>query len=262
MKNLFCYHLVSPSPWPLVASFSALVVTTGAVLDFHSFVFGGVVLSLGLLMLCYTLVVWWRDILRESTFSGAHTKSVQSGLRVGMILFILSEIMFFLAFFWAYFHSSLAPTVELGSIWPPCGIALLDPWAVPLLNTLILLSSGASVTWAHHSVLWGQRKQAMLSLCLTLMLALMFTGLQAFEYFESDFTISSGVYGSTFFMATGFHGLHVIIGTLCLLVSVVRLLFFQLQRQHHFGLEASCWYWHFVDVVWLGLFISVYWWGS
>lgn len=256
------YHLVDPSPWPLIGSISALLLTTGGVMYMHSYIGGGYLLSFGLLMVIYTMFVWWRDVIREATFEGHHTSVVQVGLRYGVALFITSEVMFFFAFFWAFFHASLAPTVELGAIWPPKGIDVLNPWEVPLLNTAILLLSGASVTWAHHAIVAGNRSQAIYGLQMTIMLAVLFTALQGMEYVESTFKISDGVYGSTFFMATGFHGLHVIIGTIFLTVCLIRLIKYHFTRQHHFGFEAAAWYWHFVDVVWLFLFVSIYWWGS
>ena len=208
------------------------------------------------------MFVWWRDVIRESTFQGHHTTPVQLGLRYGMILFIASEVMFFLAFFWAFFHSSLAPTVELGAVWPPKGITVLDPWEIPFLNTIILLTSGAAVTWAHHAILAGYRKEGITGLGITILLAVIFTGFQAFEYIEAPFTISDGVYGSTFYLSTGFHGLHVIIGTIFLFICLLRLQKGHFTKLHHFGFEAAAWYWHMVDVIWLFLFVSIYYWGG
>lgn len=256
------YHLVDPSPWPLVASIGALATTLGGVMYMHSFSGGGTLLSLGLLLVLYTMFVWWRDVIREATYLGYHTKMVQLGLRYGMILFIASEVMFFVAFFWAFFHSSLAPTIEIGAVWPPKGIEAIGPWEIPFLNTLILLSSGAAVTWAHHAILAGSQKQAIYGLVATIVLAVIFTGLQAMEYIEAPFTISDGIYGSTFYLATGFHGFHVIIGTIFLIVCCVRQFMGHFTPKHHFGFEAAAWYWHFVDVVWLFLFVSIYWWGG
>lgn len=166
----------------------------------HAYVGGGLVLTLGLTMVLYSMFVWWRDVIREATFEGHHTSPVQLGLRYGMILFILSEVMFFVAFFWGFFHSSLAPTVEIGAVWPPKGIQVLNPWEIPFLNTVILLTSGAAVTWAHHAILAGKREGAIYGLALTVILAVIFTGFQAYEYYEAPFTISDGIYGSTFFM--------------------------------------------------------------
>jgi cytochrome c oxidase subunit 3 len=193
----------------------------------------------GLILFTCTFIVWCRDIIREATFQGLHTDIVKRGLKIGMLLFIISEIFFFVSFFWAFFHSSLAPAIELGALWPPVGIQILNPFSVPLLNTAVLLSSGATVTWAHHAIVNGQRKQAISGLMLTVILGVIFTALQAMEYFEAPFAISDSVYGSTFFMATGFHGFHVLIGTTFLLVCLIRLVFHQYTRHHHFGFEAA-----------------------
>jgi heme/copper-type cytochrome/quinol oxidase subunit 3 len=256
------YHLVDPSPWPLVTAFSVFGMLVGGVMYMHSIVNGLFVLFIGLVVTVFCCILWWRDVIREATYEGHHTSVVQKGLRYGMVFFIVSEVMFFVAFFWAFFHSSLVPTIEIGAIWPPAGVEPFNPWAVPFLNTLILLTSGATATWAHHAVLAGKREQALLGLESTLGLAIAFTGLQAFEYAEASFSIADGIYGSTFYLATGFHGFHVIVGTLMLTVCAFRLYYHQFTREHHFGLEASLWYWHFVDVVWLFLFTVVYWWGS
>lgn len=261
-KPIHGYHLVDPSPWPFVTAISALMTTIGAAMYMHSFIGGDLLLLSGVVMLITNMALWWRDVIRESTFQGHHTYMVQKGLRYGMILFIVSEIFFFIAFFWAFFHSSLAPSVELGAVWPPKGIEVLNPWEVPLLNTVILLSSGATVTWAHHAIISGDRSGAIIGLSLTVFLALIFTALQGLEYYEAPFTIADGIYGTTFFLATGFHGLHVIIGTIFLTVCLIRLIKYHFTRHHHFGFEAAAWYFHFVDVVWLFLFVSIYWWGS
>nr|YP_009002114.1 cytochrome c oxidase subunit 3 [Sporolithon durum]AGU16679.1 cytochrome c oxidase subunit 3 [Sporolithon durum] len=256
------FHLVDPSPWPFVASLSAFSCAIGGVLYMHSYKLGGTTLLFGLLTLFIIMFVWWRDVVRESTFEGHHTGIVQQGLRYGVILFIVSEILFFFAFFWAFFHTSLAPTIEVGSIWPPKGINVFNPLEIPLLNTLILLFSGCTVTWTHHAIVSNCRTESLLSLSLTIILAILFTGLQAFEYNMADFRLSDGIYGSTFYMATGFHGFHVFIGTIFLVVCLIRLTQYQLTQHHHFGFEAAAWYWHFVDVVWLFLFVSIYWWGG
>lgn len=256
------FHLVDPSPWPIVAAFSSFSLTTGGVMYMHSYSGGSLIMVAALLSLILTCILWWRDVIREGTFEGHHTSAVQNGLRSGMLLFIVSEVMFFFAFFWAYFTSALVPTIEIGAVWPPVGIEAFNPWEVPLLNTLILLTSGATVTWAHHSIVGGRRTQAIIGLFLTLVLAVFFTGLQGMEYSEASFSISDSVYGSTFYLATGFHGFHVIIGTIFLTVCFFRQIKNHFTREHHFGLEAAAWYWHFVDVVWLFLFVSVYWWGS
>jgi cytochrome c oxidase subunit 3 len=256
------FHLVDSSPWPFFASLGSLATTIGGVMYLQGYLGGNALVSLGFVMVLYSMFVWWRDIVREATFQGHHTKMVQVGLRYGMLLFIVSEIMFFFAFFWAFFHSSLAPSIEIGSMWPPKGIAVLNPWDIPFLNTIILLSSGASVTWAHHAIRSGQQMQGIYSLAVTIVLASIFTSLQVMEYLEAPFTISDGIYGSTFFLATGFHGFHVFVGTLFLGVCLIRLYMQHFTKSHHFGFEAAAWYWHFVDVVWLFLFVAIYWWGG
>jgi len=256
------FHLVDFSPWPIFGSLAAFTSTLGGVMYIHAYTGGGFIVSFGLIILIYTFFVWWRDVIREATFEGHHTLAVQNGLRYGIILFIVSEVIFFFAFFWAFFHSSLAPTVELGAVWPPHGIQVLNPWEVPFLNTVILLSSGAAVTWAHHGLLAGKPKTTSVALVVTIILAIIFTAFQVIEYLEAPFTISDGIYGTTFFLATGFHGFHVFVGTCFLTVCLLRHRAYHFSKNHHFGFEAAAWYWHFVDVVWLFLFVTIYWWGS
>lgn len=256
------YHLVDPSPWPIVAAFGSLFLVFGLVLFFHGYSGSLLMIYTGLCSVVFVMYTWWRDIVREATYEGQHTRMVQQGLRLGMLLFIVSEIMFFFGFFWAFFHSALAPTPEIGSVWPPLGISGIDAWGIPLLNTILLLSSGVTVTWAHHAIIAGNRKNAIVSLIITVFLALIFTSLQGFEYVDANFAISDSVYGSIFYLSTGFHGFHVIIGTIFLGVCTIRLINHHFTKQHHFGFEAAAWYWHFVDVVWLFLFVAIYWWGG
>jgi cytochrome c oxidase subunit 3 len=265
------FHIVTPSPWPLIASLGALMLTTGAVMWFHGYESGTTLLYTGLTIILGIMFVWWRDVIRESTHLGYHTSVVLRGLRMGVILFIVSEIMFFFAFFWAFFHASIAPNVDLGGIWPPIGINILNPLHIPLLNTFILLISGVFVTLSHHSLCvpttansssLDTYEVSVLSLIATLILAIEFTVWQLFEYTEATFYINDGVYGSTFYLTTGFHGFHVFVGTLFLIVSLFRLLSSQLLTNHHFGYEAAIWYWHFVDVVWLFLYVFVYCWSA
>nr|YP_007316811.1 cytochrome c oxidase subunit III [Pelodytes cf. punctatus II-2011]AEC33168.1 cytochrome c oxidase subunit III [Pelodytes cf. punctatus II-2011] len=258
--QMHSYHMVNPSPWPLTGAIAALLMTSGMAMWFHYQKTS--ILAIGLIIMLATMFQWWRDVIREATYQGHHTPLVQKGLRYGMILFISSEVFFFIGFFWAFYNASLAPTPEVGECWPPTGILPLNPFEVPLLNTAVLLASGVTVTWAHHSIMEGNRKEALQSLLLTVLLGIYFTILQALEYYEAPFTIADGVYGSTFFVATGFHGLHVIIGSMFLSVCLLRLFLFHFTTKHHFGFEAAAWYWHFVDVVWLFLYISIYWWGS
>lgn len=254
------FHLVEFRPWPIIGSVGAMFLTRGLAAWFHGY--GVILITIGLTLIVFTIIQWWRDVVRERRIQGFHTTTTARGLRIGIILFILSEVCFFFAFFWAFFHRRLAPTIELGNSWPPAGVNPLSPWGVPLLNTVVLLSSGATVTWAHHSLIVGWHTEASIRLVLTVILGCYFTFLQASEYLETSFSIRDRVYGTTFFVATGFHGLHVLIGTTFLLVCLLRHLFNQFTSTHHLGFEAAAWYWHFVDVVWLFLFISIYWWGG
>jgi len=207
------------------------------------------------------IFLWWKDLNNERVV-GYHTHKLEVRLRVAMLLFILSEVFFFLSFFWAFYDSSLAPTVELGMVWPPKSVTPLSVYSVPLLNTIILLSSGITVTWAHHRLMNNFFAKTVVRLLTTVILGVYFLAMQWLEYNEAMFSISDGVYGRTFFMATGFHGMHVIVGTTFLFYVFISLVYGKLLFNHHFSFEAAAWYWHFVDVVWLILFISVYWWGS
>ena len=273
------YHLVSPSTWPLVGSIAGLVLAFGIVTDMKG-LFGlpkGTwwLLAVGLLGVVYTMIGWWSDVIAEAR-KGDHTPVVSIGLRYGMILFIVSEVMFFVAWFWMFFEmalfhhgrtfSGLEEVRAAWSVWPPKGVETLDPWHFPLINTLTLLTSGTTVTWAHHAIQTGDKKGAKIALILTILLGMLFTSIQAYEYreiitehlFFNPVAASSGLYGSSFFMATGFHGFHVLIGTIFLIVCLIRLYAGQFTPKQHFGFEAAAWYWHFVDVVWLFLFAFIY----
>lgn len=254
------YHLVDIRPWPLLSSIRAFTIIIGLIKWFH--LYDTNLLLIGVLINSLVIYQWWRDITRERTYQGLHTIKVTIGLRWGIILFITSEVFFFLAFFWRFLHSSLSPRIELGLNWPPKGIKTFNPLEIPFLNTLILLSSGLTVTWTHHRVIENDFDNSVKSLSLTGLIGILFTILQAFEYKESQFTIADGIYGSTFFITTGLHGIHVIIGSIFLLICLTRLLLNHFTSSHHFGFEAAAWYWHFVDVVWLFLYILIYWWGG
>ena len=255
------YHLVDPSPWPLIGALSALVTAVGLVLYMHGY--GLEVSGIGLLMVIGTMFGWWRDVIKESNDKSSHTPQVQFGLRLGMALFITSEVMFFVAFFWSFFNSSLFPSPEIGGVWPPKGIDPINPFDLPYLNTLILLLSGTTITWAHHEINNPEhRKMVIQGVGFTVLLGLIFTCVQAFEYSHAEFGFKDNVFSSNFYMATGFHGLHVIIGTLFLIVCWFRAKSGDFTPTAHVGFEAAAWYWHFVDVVWLFLFVCIYWWGS
>nr|QIC54436.1 cytochrome c oxidase subunit III [Crangonyx forbesi] len=254
------FHLVQKSPWPLLTSLTVLFTATGLTKWLHYDTPSLMVLSS--MMMALVTYQWWRDVVRESTMLGHHSLKVTTGLRWGMVLFIGSEVLFFFSFFWAFFHSSLNPTFEIGASWPPVSIYPFSPFQVPLLNTAILLTSGVSVTWAHHAFTEKTHKESILALMITITLGLYFTVIQAMEYSQAPFTLTDSVYGSTFFVMTGFHGFHVIVGTIFLMACLFRTVKAHFSMNHHFGLEAAIWYWHFVDVVWLFLFSSIYWWGS
>lgn len=268
------FHLVNPSPWPFTIAFSILNIAIGFVMYFHYYNHGGKVLFMGILFTIFIMIAWWRDVIIEGTFEGQHTQAVQKGLRYGIILFIVSEFMFFFGFFWAFFHLSLSPAIQIGGIWPPKGIVTMHYLGIPLLNTLILLTSGATITWFHYLITSFElnfnnsiskslvKAEGIFSLGLTIALGVIFLGFQLYEYKHASFTIADGAYGSTFYLLTGFHGFHVLVGTLFLLVCFIRYLKNHFTPNHHIGLEGAIWYWHFVDVIWLFLYISLYWWGD
>jgi cytochrome c oxidase subunit 3 len=269
------YHILPPDQWPIIGSFSALALFGGLVMWMHDNPYGKFVFLLGLLGVLVTMFSWWSNVIRES-HEGHHTPVVQLHLRYGMILFIASEVMFFLAWFWAFFSNALFPApVEMidGAVqvisdttvaaqWPMKGVEVLDPFGFPLLNTFILLCSGTTVTWAHHALIHGDREGLKKGLWCTILLGMLFTSIQAYEYMHAPFAFKGNIYGATFFMATGFHGAHVIIGTIFLAVCLARAYKGDFTPKHHFGFEAAAWYWHFVDVVWLFLFTSIYVWGG
>ena len=264
------YHLVDPSPWPIIGASAGLVLAMGLLMFMHELKGGAIVLGIGSILTLATMVVWWRDVINEGEHQGHHTTIVQLGLRYGMVLFIASEVMFFLAWFWAFFDASLfsgeliqeSRVAHTGGHWPPDGVEVFNPWHLPLLNTVILLTSGATVTWAHHALRENKRGGLIGGLVLTVVLGVAFTCIQAYEYAHAGFGFTDGIYSSTFFMATGFHGAHVIIGSIFLMVCLGRSLAGHFKPDHHFGFEAAAWYWHFVDVVWLFLFFAIYWWGG
>jgi cytochrome c oxidase subunit III len=262
------YHMVEPSPWPFWISVAVFVMMIGAIAwmqEWTPWVFW-----IGFAGVLYVMYAWWADVVREANNGVDHTPVVQMHHRYGMMLFIASEVMLFVAFFWAYFDGffrlddveQYARVAATGGAWPPTGVEVFDPFHLPLFNTLILLTSGTTVTWAHHALLEGDRQGLRWGLVLTVALGVLFSFVQALEYSHAGFSFTGNMYGSTFVAATGLHGLHVLIGTIFLAVCLLRAERGDFTTERHLGFEFAAWYWHFVDVVWLFLFASIYVWGS
>jgi len=260
--QFFPSHLVNRSIWPLMVSSSLFALAVGTVQYFHGYSTGFLLFKAATLLTIMGAAYWWKDVIIEASFEGNHTKRVKMGIAQGFNLFILSEVMAFLSVFWAYLHSSLSPAIEIGSSWPPVGITPLNAFAIPFINTLILLSSGGYITYAHHALIANNRKGAITGLFITIVLALVFTFLQYIEYTQASFTFADSVFGSAFFATTGLHGAHVLIGTIFIFVQYARVANYHMTNTHHLGLELSILYWHFVDIVWLFLFCVVYYWGG
>lgn len=264
------YHLVNPSPWPMAIAFALLFLTSGAVMFMHNYPLWEFFMPIGFIGTLSVMFLWWRDVIREGRSDHAHTSVVRKGLSIGMLLFILSEVMFFFAFFWSFFKASVFPEgildgvwVAKAGVWPPASIEVIDAWNIPFLNTLILLLSGTTVTWAHYALQEGNRKDMVRGLLCTVLLGAIFSSFQIFEYFHATFKFKEGIYPSNFYMATGFHGFHVLVGTIFLTVCLFRARAGHFDKGNgHLGFEFAAWYWHFVDVVWLFLFAFVYVWGS
>nr|UVV36467.1 cytochrome c oxidase subunit 3 [Tettigometridae sp.] len=262
MKKNHPFHMVTKSPWPIITSTNIMITMQGMVLWMYKKEMSLTMILIGMTLMLSCVMLWWRDIVRESTFQGNHTKKVKKGLKLGMIMFIISELMFFMSFFWTLFHSSLSPNTEIGMNWPPKSIETFNPMEIPLLNTIILLYSGVTITIVHNLIMLNKNKKSLKFMMLTIFLGMLFTFLQYWEYKQSSFTISDSIYGSIFFLTTGFHGMHVIIGSTFILVNFFRLKNSQFSKTNHLGFEMSAWYWHFVDVIWLFLYISIYWWSQ
>lgn len=261
-KEQHPFHLVDVSPWPLLTSISLLSLVLSIVMYFHYFKSGDFYVLFNLFIWTFYLSRWFSDIIIEATYEGHHTIKVQKGIKMGMALFICSEAMLFFSFFWAFFHATLAPSVDMGCIWPPEGIEPLDPWGLPLLNTCILLSSGVTITWAHRAVFSSDRHDMGNGLWATIGYGFLFSCIQYYEYSVAPFSINDGIFGSLFFMLTGFHGLHVFVGAIFLVVCLARHINYHFTSNHHVGFECAIWYWHFVDVVWIFLFLVIYIWGG
>lgn len=253
------FHLVSPSPWPFTTSLCFLGFGLRVIIIVRTF--SPYLFLFSIFLLCYSSYLWGRDIHREGCYEGSHNIEVIDGFKVGMILFILSECFFFLGIFWGYFHLAEAPALEIGSIWPPVGVTPFDPKGIPFLNTVLLVSSGISVTWSHHAMEKGLFKSRLISLLVTVLLGRIFTSLQLMEYYMAGFTFSCSSYSSVYFIGTGFHGLHVLIGSVLLTICLFRFSSLWIRPLHRVGFECSVWYWHFVDIVWFLLYLIFYWWG-
>nr|AMR97521.1 cytochrome c oxidase subunit 3 [Iberobaenia minuta] len=260
MTNNHPFHMTEKSPWPLISSINimSIVISMMFMMNMNK----KIPLLISLMVLMMTMYQWWRDITRENSFEGKHTSKSIISMRWGMMLFITSEVMLFVSLFWAFLYSSLSPNIEIGMTWPPKMIKSFDPLQIPLLNTLILVSSSITATWAHNKMMENNKTQTSISLTITIILAIIFTLNQMIEYKNSPFNMSDSIYGSTFFMTTGFHGLHVMIGTTFILFMLIKHLKNHMSMKNHFGMEAAIWYWHFVDVVWLFLYMSMYWWNQ
>ncbi|MEL6267176.1 MAG: cytochrome c oxidase subunit 3 [Pseudomonadota bacterium] len=263
------YHILPPSPWPFYGAVSAFVMLVGGILAMKGET--PLIFAVGLLGCFFVAYCWWRDVVAESR-EGDHTPVVSIGLRYGVLLFIISEVMFFVAWFWSFFKHAIFPAPDIeGKLnatvdlpvgqWPPAGIETFDPWGLPFMNTVILLLSGCTVTWAHHALIENKRKDLVLGLTVTVGLGALFTIFQAYEYSHAEFGFTDGIYAANFYMATGFHGFHVLVGTIFLAVCLLRARSGQFRPEKHLGFEAAAWYWHFVDVVWLFLFAGIYIWG-
>ena len=261
------YHIVRPSIWPFIGSIAAGLFVMGIVWFMHDiklaeFNIGIKGIAIGFIAILLVMFFWWKDVIYETVTEKVHNKITEVGMRYGMALFIASEVMFFVAFFWAFFNGAFYPTEAIGFTWPPQGLEVIPAFPLPFLMTLILLLSGCTVTWAHHAILEGHNDQAVQALGLSVFLGFVFLCFQVYEYDHAKFGFSEGIYPSAFYMATGFHGFHVFVGTVFLAVCWWRAAQGHFTKDKHFGFEAAAWYWHFVDVVWLFLFVAVYWWGN
>ena len=256
------FHIVDPSPWPILTSMSLMSIALGFITYFHYYNMGLAHLIFGFLFFCFCLTGWFLDVIREATYQGFHTSKVQQNIYLGMLLFILSEAMFFFSFFWAFFHFTLSPSIWIGGTWPPKGIMCIDPYGFPLVNTILLLTSGIYITISHLAIRLGHRHLTSFGIFATIVHGTVFSFIQLFEYNTALFSINDGVYGSIFYMTTGFHGLHVLVGTIFLIVCLLRHLAYHFTKKHHVGFVCAIWYWHFVDVVWVLLYLCIYIWGA
>ena len=260
------FHIVNPTFGPFTTSLSLWAVLSSVVVILNPETASSIRTELFFLFVfvgfLFTSFLLWGWSISNDALTGYHTTAVRQGLRYGFILFIVSEVIFFLSVFWAFLHLASIPSVHIGGVWPPLGIHTLDPRGIPLLNTIVLLSSGIFTVWAHRALIAGFKKDALVSILGACLLGVYFSWLQFLEYSLTDFSINDSAYGSVFFFATGFHGIHVIIGTVLLWIAYCRLANSLISSERHLGFEFAAWYWHFVDVVWIFLYVLLYWWGS
>lgn len=259
--QLFPFHLVTNSPWPLTTSLALMSLALTLGLTMHGYIGNHLWLFLAISLVLSSIFLWVRDVVIEGTYLGDHTIAVRKGLNIGFMLFVLSEILIFAALFWSYFHSAMGPTIEIGCQWPPVGITSIKPTELPLLNTIILLASGATVTWAHHSILYKDRQGTLVGLFITTLLIVLFVGCQVLEYTWATFTIADSVFGSIFYAGTGLHFIHMVMLIVMLAICYARMYFYHFTSNHHLGLETTILYLHVLDIIWLFLYIVFYWWG-
>lgn len=254
------YFLLNLRPWPILISFNSfnIIISNIIIINFKINYFS--ITNLIIILLIATL--WWRDIIRERTFQGNHNFYIINLIKLRIILFIISEIFLFVSFFWNFLHNSLAPSIELGLNWPPKNIQFFNPLLIPILNTIILLASRFTITLSHFYLINNNKTKTLIFLNLTIILSIYFLFLQIIEYNEATFTFSDSIFGSSFYIATGFHGLHVIIGTLFLSLNLLRIIKLHFSFIHHIRFELAAWYWHFIDIIWLFLYITFYWWNN
>ena len=253
------FHIVTIRPWPLLTSIRIINTFIRSILLIYIKTISLLFIRLITLIIC--LFQWWRDVIRERTFQGFHSFIVTKLIKIRIILFIISELIFFVAFFWTYFHRSISPRIEIGINWPPTSIDQFNPYNIPLLNSIILISSGITITWRHYSILRNKVIETKIRFIITIILGIYFTILQVFEYIEAPFCFNDRIYGSIFFITTGFHGIHVNIGLVFLSVCFIRITKNHFSKIHHLNFETASWYWHFVDIIWLFLYITIYWWN-
>nr|YP_009710894.1 cytochrome c oxidase subunit III [Ptilonyssus chloris]QGA47497.1 cytochrome c oxidase subunit III [Ptilonyssus chloris] len=253
------YSLMKNSPWPIILSFSLFNMMSMCIMYMYKYNMSMLFMMMNSTIMLLNCYQWWRDMNRESTFQGMYTYIMMNNYKLSMITFIMSEILFFISFFWCFFHFYLSPDIEIGLNWPPSGITPFNPYSIPLLNTMILLSSGFSLTWSHHSIITKNYNMALYSLLLTIIMGIIFTMTQMYEYMQASFCLNDSNFGSIFYLSTGFHGVHVIIGTLFLMVNMFRMYMMYFNKKNHFSFEAAAWYWHFVDVIWIMLYSMMYW---